>query len=99
MWEHAMWEHVLTQVVMAVPNPPPLEPPGLGKVADTVIGWAKWGVTAAGVVGLLAAAFMIMIGRRNRNAMASEGVAGAAWVLAGLALASTAAGLVSVFVL
>ena len=42
---------------------------------------------------------MIAVGRRNRNALATEGVAGAAWVLLALAMASAASGLVGVFVL
>jgi len=94
-----MWGHALHAVVMQVPNPPPAPPPGLGKAADIIIGWMKWGLTAAAVAGLLACAFMIAVGRRNRNALATEGVAGAAWVLLALAMASAASGLVGVFVL
>ena len=51
-----MWGHALLAVVMQVPNPPPVPPPGLGKAADIIIGWMKWGLTAAGVAGLLACA-------------------------------------------
>ncbi len=82
-----------------IPNPKPAIPPGLGPIADTVVSWGKWAVLAAGVVGLLICAMQIIIGRRNRNAMAADGVAGAVWVIGGLALAASAAGLVGVFIL
>jgi hypothetical protein len=39
----------------------------------------------------------VIVGRRNRSATAYEGMVGSAWVLGGLALASSAALLVGVF--
>lgn len=86
-------------VQSVIPNPPPAIPEGLADITDTVIGWLKWGVLAGGVAGLLICAMMIVVGRRNRNALASDGVQGAVWVIGGLALAATASGLVGVFAL
>ena len=84
-------------MMFVVPNPPPAAPPGLAVITNTVLGWLKWGVLVGGVAGLLICAVMIVIGRRNRNAMASDGISGAVWVLGGLALAAVAGGLVGVF--
>jgi hypothetical protein len=80
-----------------VPNPPAQAPAGLQTLANTLLGWLKWGVLAASVAGLLICSAMIVVGRRNRNQMATEGLIGAAWVMGGLALASVAAVLVSTF--
>jgi hypothetical protein len=78
-------------------NPPPAAPPGLEGFATQVLGWMKWLVLVAGVVGLLVCALLVIVGRRNRSATAYEGMVGSAWVLGGLALASSAALLVGVF--
>lgn len=79
------------------PNPPPQAPPGIGELADQVIAWLKWGVLAAGMVGILVCAGMIIIGHRRRGGLAQEGLIGSVWVLGGLALASVAAVLVGAF--
>jgi hypothetical protein len=95
-----MWHHLLATVDLAqgIADPKPVAPPGaFGKLADTVLGWLKWGALVGGVGGLLVCAIMITIGRRNRNSLAAEGVAGATWVLSGLALASSAAAVVGIF--
>ncbi|SDG76596.1 hypothetical protein [Pseudonocardia oroxyli] len=84
-------------LVAQPPNPSPVRPPGLEAMADMIIGWLKWGVIVAGVVGILVCAAMIIIGRRNRSATAYEGLIGSAWILGGLALASVAAVLVGAF--
>ena len=90
-------------VVLAVtrlaqpPDPPPVAPPGLTPIMNLLLSWMKWGVVVVGVMGLLACAMMIIIGRRNRSATAYEGLVGAAWVLAGLGLASVAALIVGAF--
>ena len=81
----------------AIPNPPPTAPPGLAGFADQILGWLKWALRAAGVGGLLICAVMIVLGRRNRSAMAYEGLAGSAWILSGLALGSVTAVLVGAF--
>ncbi len=80
-----------------VPNPGPTVPPGLGELADQLLGWLKWGVLVSGVLGILVCALMLIIGRRNRSATAYEGLVGSAWVLGGLAMASVAALLVGAF--
>jgi hypothetical protein len=79
------------------PDPPPVPPPGLAPITNLLLSWMKWGVVVFGVVGLLTCAMMIIIGRRNRSATAYEGLVGAAWVLAGLGLASVAALVVGAF--
>ena len=80
-----------------VPNPGPTAPPGLGELADQLLGWLKWGVLVTGVLGILVCALMLIIGRRNRSATAYEGLVGSAWVIGGLAMASVAALLVGAF--
>ena len=82
---------------LQIPDPAPTAPPGLDELTNTLLAWLKWGVLVAGVGGLLICAGMIILGRRNRNQMATDGVLGSIWVLGGLALASAAATLVGVF--
>lgn len=84
-------------VISQAPNPPPAPPPGLAALADQILGWLKWGVLFAGVLGILVCAVMLIIGRRNRSATAYEGLVGSAWILGGLALASVAAVIVGAF--
>lgn len=81
----------------SVPNPAPKPPPGLDQFGTDVIAWTKYGVIIAGVVALLVCAGMIMLGRRNRNQVAQEGVLGSVYVLGGLALAGAAAVIVGTF--
>ncbi len=87
----------LTARLLAALDPPPAAPPGLGGLATLVLGWMKWGVIVAGVVGFLVCALMVIIGRRNRSATAYEGMIGSAWILGGLALASVGAVIVGAF--
>lgn len=100
-----MWNSLLTAYLTAdagtgdssIPNGQVQAPPGLATLTNTVIGWIKWGVLAAGVIGILICAGMIILGRRHHNQMAIEGMIGGAWVLGGLAMASVAAVLVGAF--
>lgn len=78
------------------PNPAPAAPPGMQDVADTFVGWGKWVLLVAGVLGFFICAGMMIIGRRNRSQTAVDGAAGVPWVLAGLALTSLAAGIAGV---
>lgn len=87
----------MTTFLLAVPNPGPEAPPGFEELVGRLLGWMKWGVLAAGILGILICALMLIIGRRNRSATAYEGLIGSAWVLGGLALASVAALLVGAF--
>ncbi|MCX6464293.1 MAG: hypothetical protein NTW05_11990 [Pseudonocardiales bacterium] len=87
----------MRSVPMAVPDPGPVAPPGFAELAGNLLGWVKWGVLVAGVLGILICALMLIIGRRNRSATAYEGLVGSAWVIGGLALASVAALLVGAF--
>lgn len=85
------------RIAAVVPDPGPVAPPGFAELAGNLLGWLKWGVLVAGVLGLLVCALMLIIGRRNRSATAYEGLVGSAWVIGGLALASVAALLVGAF--
>lgn len=76
---------------VAVPDPGPTAPPGFEELAGDLLGWLKWGVLVAGVLGILICALMLIIGRRNRSATAYEGLIGSAWVIGGPALTSVAA--------
>lgn len=78
------------------PNPGPEAPPGMQAVASTFLGWGKWVLLVAGVLGFFICAGMMIIGRRNRSQTAVDGAAGVPWVLAGLALTSLAAGIAGV---
>lgn len=78
-----------------VPNPAPQAPPGLDSLASEWIGYFKWFAIVAGVIGLVVCAIMMMIGRRNRSMLASDGLAGIPWVIGGcmvVSLASTIVG-------
>jgi hypothetical protein len=77
-----------------VPNPEPKAPEGLDNAVDVFLGWLKWGGIVGGVAMLLVCGIMMMVGRRNRSAIAVEGATGIGWVIAGLAVIVLAAGLV-----
>ena len=97
-----MWDHLLTSTYLSdfISDPSPVAPPGqFATLVGTVLGWLKWTVFVGGLAGLLVCAIMITIGRRNRNAMATEGVAGGVWVLGGLSLAACAYPLVNAFMI
>ncbi|WP_206691312.1 hypothetical protein [Quadrisphaera sp. INWT6] len=81
-----------------IPNPAPVAPPGLGEAVNTLLGWLKWGGLVAGVAGLLVCAIMMMIGRRNRSAVAADGAAGIPWVLGGLTVIAFSAAIVGAVV-
>lgn len=83
----------------ALPDPAPAPPPGLEELSTLLISWLKYGVLIAGVIMILICAGMVILGRRNRNQIATEGVLGFVWVLGGLAMASVTAGLVAIFAL
>lgn len=78
------------------PNPAPQAPPGMESVANTFLGWGKWALLVAGVLGFFICAGMMIIGRRNRSQTAVDGATGVPWVLAGLALTTLAAGIAGV---
>ncbi|TKG61513.1 hypothetical protein [Prauserella endophytica] len=81
------------------PNPGPQPPPGLENFGNSLISWIKWGVLVAGMVGILASAIMVIVGRRGRNEVAVQGFMGVGYGLVGLAIASVAAVLVGAFAL
>jgi len=76
-------------------NTTPIPIPGMGQQMTNWIGYAKTIGIAAGVIGLIICAIMMMIGRRNRSHLAAEGATGVVWVVAGLSVAAMAPGLVS----
>jgi len=77
-----------------VPNPSPEAPPGVGDVANTFLGWMKWGGLIAGVIGFMICGIMMMVGRRNRSATAVDGATGIPWIIAGLSVITLSSGLV-----
>jgi hypothetical protein len=85
-----------TRPQVEAPDPAPVAPPGMEAVASTFLGWGKWGLLVAGVLGFFICAGMMILGRRNRSQTAVDGAAGVPWVLAGLALTSLAAGIAGV---
>ena len=70
---------------------------GLENASNLILGWLVWGARVGGVAGVLICALMIIVGRRNRNQMATEGVFSLAWVFGGLSLVAVAASLVGAF--
>lgn len=96
-----MLSRLLTEIVLAqddlIEQPKPDMPDGLKQLTKTLLGWLSGAVLVASIGGILICAGMIVIGRRNRNQMATDGIVGVVWVLGGLALAASASGLVSVF--
>ena len=80
-----------TTFELLVALPSPQAPPGLDRVSNLILGWGVWALRVGGIAGLLLAAFMIIVGRRNRNQLATEGVFGSLWVVVGLAIGSSAA--------
>lgn len=83
----------------APPTPAPIAPPGLEPVANMFVGWGKWVLVVAGVLGMFICAGMMIIGRRNRSATAVDGAAGIPWVLGGLFLAAVAASVIAAIAL
>src|SRR3954451_10104830 len=81
-------------LLAAVPNPGPIEHPGMGGPAGQMLGWLKWVGLVAGMGGLGMWSIMMILGRRNRSNMAVDGATGIPWVLGGLSLMSLASGLV-----
>ncbi len=77
-----------------VPKPDPQAPKELADAFNVFLGWLTWGGIALAVVGAIVCGIMMVIGRRNRSAMAVEGATGIVWVIAGLAVIALAAGLV-----
>ncbi|MGE0296441.1 MAG: hypothetical protein AB7I38_11915 [Dehalococcoidia bacterium] len=89
----------LVDLVATVPDPPPAVPiPELQNLANTIIGGMKWFGLVGGMVGILICAMQIMVGRRNRNQLASDGLSGVVWVIGGLSLLSLGGSFVSLFV-
>lgn len=81
-----------------VPNPAPQSPPGMDSTFSNFISWTKYVALIVGVISLMACAMMMMIGRRNRGHLATEGAMGLVWVLGGLSVVSLAVGIVTAMV-
>lgn len=62
-----------------------------------VVSILKWLLVVSGVAGLLMCSLMIVVGRRNRNQIAQQGVFDLGYVFLGLAVGSIAATLVGIF--
>ena len=78
-----------------VPDAPAAVPAEVSGVVGTLLGWAKAACIIAGVFGLLACAFMLMLGRRNRSQMAVDGAVGLPYVIGGLSIVLLAVPLVN----
>lgn len=89
-------ELVLTQNPL-IPNPPPGVPQQFQGFGNMVVAALKWILIVAGVGGLLACAIMIVVGRRNRNQLAQQGIFDVGYVMLGLAIGSVAAVIVGMF--
>lgn len=89
-------EFVLAQAP-TIPNPPPGVPKEFQGFGDMIVAALKWVLIVAGVAGLLACAIMIVIGRRNRNQLAQQGIFDVGYVMLGLAVGSVAAVVVGMF--
>lgn len=86
---------VLLPLQAQPPNPGPGPLPGqLGAFGSTIVGWLKTIAIIAGVIMLVVSGIMVIVGRRNRNQFAQDGLVGSIWVIGGLALVGTAATLV-----
>jgi hypothetical protein len=83
----------------AIPDPPPVAPPGkLGDAVTTFLGWLKWGGLVGAVGASISAGIMMAVGRRNRNHMAIEGAISIPWIVGGLALILGSASLIGFLV-
>ncbi|WP_018588892.1 hypothetical protein [Salinispora arenicola] len=80
---------------MLLAEPAPVAPPGLQAKTDLFWSWLKWGGNFLGIVGIIVAGIMMMVGRRNRSSMAADGASGLPWIIGGLALVALAGGIVS----
>lgn len=89
-----MDKFLMVELLLTVPNPAPVAPPGMAEPAAQLLGWLKWTGIVAGLVGFGMCAIMMILGRRNRSNMAVDGASGIPWVLGGLSLMSLSAGLV-----
>ncbi|MFC7331427.1 hypothetical protein [Marinactinospora rubrisoli] len=76
-------------------NSEPQAPPGLEGFATDWIGWARWVAGLAGFFGLIICGVMMMVGRRNRGAMAVDGATGMLWVIGGLCVVVMAGSIIS----
>jgi hypothetical protein len=72
-------------------DPAPTPIPGLGDVSTRFLGWGKWALIVAGVLGMFICGGMMILGRRNRSSTAVDGATGIPWVLGGLTLGAIAA--------
>lgn len=66
---------------ITVPNPAPATPPGMEAPTNTILGWMKWGGMIGVMIGVGTGLIMMAVGRRNRHALAVDGVAGIPWAL------------------
>jgi hypothetical protein len=81
-----------------VPNPAPAAPPGLAGPMNTILGWGKWSVLAAGVAGVLISSGKMAIGSLTRSSnLAADAATHLPVIFIGVSLAAISAGLVGVF--
>lgn len=72
---------VSTALAVSVPNPPAETPPGMEGPTNTLLGWMKWGGMIGVLIGVGTGLIMMAVGRRNRQALAVDGISGIPWAL------------------
>ncbi|MEV0650090.1 hypothetical protein AB0I28_33010 [Phytomonospora sp. NPDC050363] len=79
-----------------IPEITPIPIPGLQELSGKLLGWAKWTLMLAGVLGLMICGGMMILGRRNRSSTAVDGAVGIPWVIGGLTVGAIATFVVGV---
>ena len=77
---------MINAILAAIPDVTPEAPPGLEGPAGQFLNWMSWGAIVAGMIGFAVIGIMMMVGRRNRSAMAIDAVGGIPWVFGGLVI-------------
>jgi hypothetical protein len=88
--------NIATEVLAAIPNPSPEEPPG-GAGLLKVLGWAAWIVFGMAVLGVLFVAGKMMIDQKSGHG-GGQHAQSLGIVLTGCIIASVASGLVGAIV-
>lgn len=85
----------VTGVIAQVPNPTGAPPPGSEKLL-TILNWAAWLATAAGVAGIFIVAAMMAI--QHGHGRGGEHGAKLVWVMGGCVLIGASSGIVGALV-
>jgi len=83
--------NVAAQIISAVPDPDPIQPPGT-EGFTAIMGWVKWVALAVCVIGLIVAGAMMAV--QSRRGEGGEHVGKIGMALGGVVVISAAASLV-----